>query len=269
MESSRVNKTPKKPAVIALSPSVELVFNVPEGLAEDKQQPITATLTITNPTLDALCFKVKTTAPKDYCVRPNSGSLQSRDKVEINVMLQPPHPAGGISKDKFLVQTIYVGDVEDPSSPDMWKSVNKSLIMESRLKCRWNMTDAGVAGGAGGPQANSVKSVGPPSFVKTALSPSPSTVSPPNNDHVVSTDTKPTKVEEKSKQSEDNAKTAPKAVRTTTAPTTTSTTTSSSRKTSVTAVATKPSATNPEQVPSILLLLAVFLLGYIFGKFVL
>lgn len=30
-------------------------------------------LTLTNPTKDARVFKIKTTAPKTYCVRPNAG----------------------------------------------------------------------------------------------------------------------------------------------------------------------------------------------------
>ncbi len=34
---------------------------------------VTTTLTLRNPSNEKVGFKVKTTAPKQYCVRPNSG----------------------------------------------------------------------------------------------------------------------------------------------------------------------------------------------------
>ena len=36
---------------------------------------VTATLTLQNPSNEKVGFKVKTTAPKQYCVRPNSGVI--------------------------------------------------------------------------------------------------------------------------------------------------------------------------------------------------
>lgn len=36
-----------------------------------------------NPSDKKVCFKIKTTAPKKYCVRPNSGVLEPDDTVEI------------------------------------------------------------------------------------------------------------------------------------------------------------------------------------------
>lgn len=42
---------------------------------------VTSELKLTNPTEKRICFKVKTTAPKRYCVRPNSGILESKASV--------------------------------------------------------------------------------------------------------------------------------------------------------------------------------------------
>ena len=36
-----------------------------------------------------VCFKIKTTAPKRYCVKPNSGVVDPKDEVQIAVSLQP------------------------------------------------------------------------------------------------------------------------------------------------------------------------------------
>jgi hypothetical protein len=45
---------------------------------------VTSTLTLRNPTNDPVIFKVKTTAPKQYCVRPNSGLLGAKEEAVIS-----------------------------------------------------------------------------------------------------------------------------------------------------------------------------------------
>lgn len=40
-------------------------------------------LVIHNPNPHPIAFKVKTTAPKQYCVRPNSGRVESGETVEV------------------------------------------------------------------------------------------------------------------------------------------------------------------------------------------
>lgn len=45
--------------------------------------PITSYMKITNPTETKVAYKIKTTAPKKYCVRPNGGVLDPEQSVEI------------------------------------------------------------------------------------------------------------------------------------------------------------------------------------------
>jgi hypothetical protein len=40
-------------------------------------------MTLTNPSDKKICFKIKTTAPKKYCVRPNSGVVDARGVVDV------------------------------------------------------------------------------------------------------------------------------------------------------------------------------------------
>jgi hypothetical protein len=40
-------------------------------------------LQVSNPNNQPVAFKVKTTAPKQYCVRPNSGRIEPGEKVEV------------------------------------------------------------------------------------------------------------------------------------------------------------------------------------------
>ena len=44
---------------------------------------VTADLKLSNPSEKRVCFKVKTTAPKRYCVRPNSGIIEPNQSVSV------------------------------------------------------------------------------------------------------------------------------------------------------------------------------------------
>ncbi|KAI9026171.1 PapD-like protein [Hyaloraphidium curvatum] len=97
----------EEPTFLALNPDSQLDF----------KRPFTAVvkvmLAVTNkhPT-DPIAFKVKTTAPKSYCVRPNSGRVGPNETVEVQVLLQPMKedpPADYRCKDKFLVQGVKIG----------------------------------------------------------------------------------------------------------------------------------------------------------------
>uniref|UniRef100_A0A8C1VY87 Vesicle-associated membrane protein-associated protein A n=1 Tax=Cyprinus carpio TaxID=7962 RepID=A0A8C1VY87_CYPCA len=69
---------------------------------------VTANLKLKNPSERKVCFKVKTTAPRRYCVRPNSGIIDPGAAVIISVMLQPfEYDPNEKSKHKFMVQTIF------------------------------------------------------------------------------------------------------------------------------------------------------------------
>lgn len=45
---------------------------------------VTSELKLVNPSEQKVCFKVKTTAPKRYCVRPNSGIIEPSQSVNVS-----------------------------------------------------------------------------------------------------------------------------------------------------------------------------------------
>lgn len=47
-------------------------------------EPIQTVMTLKNPSDKKVAFKIKTTAPKRYCVRPNCGELAPKEKAEIS-----------------------------------------------------------------------------------------------------------------------------------------------------------------------------------------
>lgn len=47
-------------------------------------QAVTSHMLLKNPTDQTILFKIKTTAPKRYCVRPNSGVLEAHSSLEVS-----------------------------------------------------------------------------------------------------------------------------------------------------------------------------------------
>lgn len=100
---------------------------------------VTSNLKLRNPSDRRVCFKVKTTAPRRYCVRPNSGLIDPGATVTISVMLQPfEYDPNEKSKHKFMVQTIFVpAGVSDLEA--MWKDAKPDDLMDSKLRCVFDM----------------------------------------------------------------------------------------------------------------------------------
>ncbi|KAI1817344.1 VAMP-associated protein [Poronia punctata] len=96
------------------------------------------TLRIRNTTTHPIAFKVKTTAPKQYCVRPNSGRVEPGKEVEVQVILQvmkQEPPPGAKCRDKFLVQSVAITpDKEFASLAAIWDVIEKSDIQEKKIR---------------------------------------------------------------------------------------------------------------------------------------
>ncbi|XP_014643030.1 PREDICTED: vesicle-associated membrane protein-associated protein B/C [Ceratotherium simum simum] len=96
---------------------------------------VTTNLKLGNPTDRNVCFKVKTTAPRRYCVRPNSGIIGAGLSINVSVMLQPfDYDPNEKSKHKFMVQSMFA----PPDTSDMeavWKEAKPEDLMDSKLRC--------------------------------------------------------------------------------------------------------------------------------------
>ncbi|TWW73736.1 Vesicle-associated membrane protein-associated protein A [Takifugu flavidus] len=80
---------------------------------------VTTNLKLKNPSDKKVGFKVKTTAPRRYCVRPNSGVIDPGATIVISVMLQPfDYDPNEKNKHKF-----------------MWKDAKPDDLMDSKLRC--------------------------------------------------------------------------------------------------------------------------------------
>lgn len=100
----------------------------------------------------AVAFKVKTTSPKRYSVKPNAGTCGASGTVRIKVTLSPQASSqaaqeGGDAKvDKFLIQTVHVprgffkADVDEGQQPDVTslfhKGVDAGQMTELKLRAK-------------------------------------------------------------------------------------------------------------------------------------
>nr|KJB51877.1 hypothetical protein B456_008G235700 [Gossypium raimondii] len=92
----------------------ELLSSEPSELKfpfELKKQ-ISCSLQLSNKTDNYVAFKVKTTNPKKYCVRPNTGVVLPRSTCDVIVTMQAQKeaPPDMQCRDKFLLQSVKVND---------------------------------------------------------------------------------------------------------------------------------------------------------------
>ena len=76
----------------------------------------TQVVDLKNDSNSAIAFKVKTTAPKSYCVRPNSGVLKSNEQIQITIIFQglsEEPQLGSKCKDKFLFVSVPCNEILD------------------------------------------------------------------------------------------------------------------------------------------------------------
>ncbi|GAD95540.1 MSP domain protein [Paecilomyces variotii No. 5] len=116
------------------------------GFKRPFNREVSQTLHLRNPNPEPVAFKVKTTAPKHYCVRPNSGRIEPGKNVEVQVLLQAMKeepPLDAKCKDKFLVQSVAVsGDLEFANVTSIFEKSAKSSIQERKIRVNFLSADS-------------------------------------------------------------------------------------------------------------------------------
>ena len=97
-------------------------------------------LSLSNSSQEAAAFKIKTTAPRRYKVRPNLALIQPKSVAKVQVVLVPGTSKEAISEDKFLVQIFSFSEsVSVPSQNQLlsfWRALSDKDISEHRYVCR-------------------------------------------------------------------------------------------------------------------------------------
>ncbi|CEP60230.1 phospholipid metabolism-regulating protein SCS22 LALA0_S01e05974g [Lachancea lanzarotensis] len=122
-------------------------------------------VTVTNNSDQAVAFKVKTTAPKFYCVRPNAALVGPGEQVQVQVILLglAKEPAADFKcRDKFLVITLPAPyDLGSSSVTEAWpqleaefkenavsKKIKVNYILDAEPSAQESAGGAAAAAGA-------------------------------------------------------------------------------------------------------------------------
>ncbi|KAM3857103.1 motile sperm domain-containing protein 2-like [Diretmus argenteus] len=125
LRSARRPNTTFKGSLLHVSPAEELCF----GLTETEKRSL---IVLNNVTKNPVAYKVRTTAPEKYRVKPSSSSCAAGTSVEITASLHGGCQAS--PQDRFLIMAAEMeGGNQDLTQ--FWKEIPKSKVMEHRLKC--------------------------------------------------------------------------------------------------------------------------------------
>ncbi|KAF8020455.1 hypothetical protein BT93_G1002 [Corymbia citriodora subsp. variegata] len=102
------------------------------------RKQISCSLQLSNKTDNYVAFKVKTTNPKKYCVRPNTGIVLPRSTCDVIVTMQAQKeaPLDMHCKDKFLLQSVTASPGATPKdiTPEMFNKESGHNVEECKLR---------------------------------------------------------------------------------------------------------------------------------------
>ncbi|GKC97996.1 vesicle-associated protein 2-2, partial [Tanacetum coccineum] len=111
---------------------------IEKTLSVEVKKQSSCSVQLINKTHNHVAFKVKTTNPKKYCVRPNTGVILPNSSCEFSVTMQAPKvaPPDLICRDKFLVQSTAVpeGTKEEDVTSNTFAKEDDKIVDEKRLK---------------------------------------------------------------------------------------------------------------------------------------
>lgn len=151
--------------LLTIVPESHLTFRGPFN------EVVTSILTLTNIASDKVCFKVKTTAPRRYCVRPNSGVIEAGDTMEVSIMLQPfQYDPNDRNNHKFMVQSMALS-ADNATLPleEIWKNAEPKSVVDKKLKCQFELPPDAAAPSE--PSAAAPSSSPAPSATPTSVTP--------------------------------------------------------------------------------------------------
>ena len=112
-------------------PQSEVFFDI------ELKKPSVSILLLKNVSDKTVAFKVKTTAPKQYVVRPSSGTVGSGNTQEIQMILQPQSkpPSEGKGKYKFLIQAVPIPESKQVT-PELFENPFQNIKLQVKMLFR-------------------------------------------------------------------------------------------------------------------------------------
>jgi len=140
----------KKETKLSLEPCDGILFEGPFNRSVNKK------LVIGNPSkTQRMAFKMKTTTPKLFFVRPNIGVLKPGEKVNVDIFMQPILQEPVQKRHKFLILAAEAtGEMSDMQ--EFWKQQKPEDIWETKIRCELVLSKEDQFRQAGGSARSSV-----------------------------------------------------------------------------------------------------------------
>jgi len=123
--------------LLQLTPAEEIVFRREDG-------ETTGLLTMTNTATCNVAYKIKTTSPDKYRVRPSAGVINAGAALNITVHIQSGYSASQLVRDKFLVMACAIDSdtLTNQQLIEVWKKTSEIAVQQHRLRCSVAPSDA-------------------------------------------------------------------------------------------------------------------------------
>lgn len=118
--------------MLRLNPNDVIVFKM-------ENDEVSGQFTITNMDESAVSFKIRTTSPEKFRVRPSSGTLAPGASQTVLIVVQSGFQMRTVSKDRFLVMSVQIPktDLSQKELSEVWQNSCGSKVDEYRLKCQF------------------------------------------------------------------------------------------------------------------------------------
>lgn len=117
--------------MLQVEPADELVLEGPFNRAVSKK------LKVYNPSKHTrVAFKLKTTTPRLFFVRPNVGLVQPGERVSIDIFVHPVYQDYNTQRHKFLMQAAEANENID-NLQEFWKTINPVYISDTKIRVKF------------------------------------------------------------------------------------------------------------------------------------
>ncbi|XP_022110139.1 motile sperm domain-containing protein 2-like isoform X2 [Acanthaster planci] len=122
-----------KGPLLTIRPGTELTFEEPSEPSDFEPSQL---MSLTNTTRHRVAYKIKTTTPDRYKVRPSAGPINPGASINVTITLLSGDKES-VSRDKFLVISTELMEVlRTPAElTEFWKRVDKDEAVEHRVRC--------------------------------------------------------------------------------------------------------------------------------------
>lgn len=118
----------------------------------ESEKPASTSLTVENISTSYVCFKVKTTQPQRYSVRPSVGVIKPGERKDILITLEPlkeiPEDLKA-NKDRFLLQVARISaDMAKTEVHELWKRVKEDSVFQQKFRVQFVLSGQNVEQGS-------------------------------------------------------------------------------------------------------------------------